>query len=404
VVNPYNTTIDFGGGPLALPSSAGQAAYVVKRAPDGTHLWSKLLPCAQSGYAYQAPHLVTATGQVALAYTVGGYTCDFGDGAAYTSGIALVRLDAGTGAFVSKTVIGSSSSQIYALGAGSDGVYLGGYQSGGGTIGTASLNSQPFVAKVSASNVVAWAKGFALAASPFFSADQNRVRALAVLPDGAVGFAGSAQQSTIDLGAGPLGDASACENHYYGVLEADGSLRWGRVFSEATAFACSAYAVSALAVAPNGHLVSLGRTYYGLHLDAVTVPAGGYIASFAEADGAVVWGKALKLTNSSDTLRSLSVDVLGHIGIGAYLSSGADLGGGPTQQSGSYLVKLDGTGAHLWTKQLPLSYGGADSGPLIARAKDAGIVFTGGITGTQSFDGTMVGSGSREIVVGKLAP
>jgi hypothetical protein len=389
-----SAAIDFGGGPLTPPYSAtGYAAFVVKLAPDGTHLWSKLLPCASSD-ASSAPHLAVAAGQVALAYRVGGYSCDFGSGtAASTYGAALIRLDASTGAFVSNAVIGGSNTYLYALGASSSGVYLAGYQNGDGTIGSVSLSYEPFVAKVDGSNTVLWAKGFALG-NLYSGGTSNRVTALAVRPDGTVAFAGNAYEATIDLGTGPAGDASAYENHYFGVLESDGSPRWGQVFNKASS-CCSAYAPTAMGFAPNGDVVAAGSTYGGLQIGAVSIGSHhGYVGRLAAADGTVSWAEDLILAgNSNNELYSMSIDVLGHIGIAALGSSYK-----------SELTSLDGAGLQLGKKTLPMiqSYG---IPLLVAPAKDAGLLFTGMIQPQQTFDGTTVGSpNSNEFVFGKLVP
>jgi hypothetical protein len=402
----YGTTIDFGGGPLS-PAYSGTSyvAYVVKLAPDGTFLWNKLLPCASTDYDYQAPRLSVAAGRVALAYTISAAGCDFGTGQLEaTNGIVLVRLDAAGGDFVSKAVIGSSANtQLHALAATGGAVYLAGFQLDSGTIGSVSISDRPFVAKVDANDTVAWVKGFALSSTNAYDRASSRVAALAALPDGAVAFAGHAAQTTIDVGAGPIGSSASYENHYYGVLEPGGSLRWGKAFSATQGYSSSQYAASALAVTPSGDIIALSRTYQSLTIGSVTLdPEDGYVASLAAASGAMTWTKALHLQSSPDGPLSLSVDALGHIGIGSSLFFGADLGGGPVQTYGAHITKLDGAGVHLWTNHVPLS---GNDHPRIAAAKDGGVLFTGTIDGVQSFGGTMVGQQSRrEAVFGNLTP
>jgi len=396
----FGNTIDLGGGPLTPPDhGTNHAAFVVKLAPDGTHLWSKLLPCAGPNTEPRRPRLAVAGGNVALAYTVGLF-CDFGSGSqSVTTGIAFIQLNPSTGAFVSSAVIGdSSSTQVYALGAGSGGFYLAGYQDGVGTVGGVALSSQPFVAKVVGSSV-AWAKGLALSSS---NGNEDRARALAVLPDDAVAFAGNVTKSTIDLGAGFVGDAAALENHYFGVLEPDGSPRWGKVHSS-TSGCCSSSSPSALAVAPSGDVIAMGRAFTSLQFGAVAISiSDGYLASLAAADGAVSWAKPLDADSSGAHLNSLSVDAAGYIGIGAYLNSTDNLGGADVAQNGIYIAMLDGAGTHLWTKLLPL-FVGIPGSPFVAPAMDTGIFFTGLINGPQTFDGTTVGQNKYEAVFGRLA-
>jgi hypothetical protein len=278
-------------------------------------------------------------------------------------------------------------------------------------IGSVSLSYQPFVAKIDATNALLWVNGFTVP-NYSYGYESNRVAKLAVLPEDAVAFAGNAQRTTIDLGAGPVGSANEYENAYFGVLEPGGALRWGKVFNAPSSggSCCSAFGPSALAVGPTGDVISLGRTYGGLQLGATAVAASdGYVLSLAAADGAVTRVKALDLANDSfTTVRSLSVDALGHVGIGSFLAKGSSLGGGPVAQAGAYITKLDEAGAHLWTKQVPFgndSFGNSGGPPLIASTKDAGMLFTGSISGVQSFDGTTVGqSNSTNVVFGKLAP
>jgi hypothetical protein len=389
VTYAFGNTIDLGGGPLT-PSTqgTGYAAFVVKLAPDGTHLWSKLLPCADYSNAYTAPHLALAGTQVAVAYDVQSYTCDFGSGtAASTNGIAVTRLDASTGAFAATTVIGNgNSTHLYAFGGAASGaLYLAGYQTASAvTIGGVSLSNQPFVVKVGNDTAVAWAKGFALS-----SPQSSPVQALAVLPDGAVAFAGNATHTTINLGSGAVGSATSSENHYFAVLEPTGSLRWGKVMSVQSG--SSGFGPIALTVTPGGDIVALGNTYGGLTVGAVTIPFGGYVGRLAAADGSVQWAKQLGM-NANDNYYSLSVDVLGHIGIG-----------GQQWATNSFTItSLDGTGTQLWQKSVPL-YSGYGIPVLLAPARDAGLLFAGVIYGGQSFDGIPV-SGNREFVFGHLAP
>jgi hypothetical protein len=389
VVFRNNTSIDFGGGPLALPDHGPDyAAFVEKVSPFGKHVWSKILPCAGAKEQYQ-PHLAVAGGRVLVAYTFDGTNCDLTSGMPDgTQGIAFFRLDSNNGSTVSSKVF-ADMGDVHALAAGSSAVYL-----------SRTSWDGSFIVKVDESDSVVWAKGFP------GGYESPEVR-LAVLPGDAVAFAGNAFQTDVDLGNGVTDTSHDRQTLYFGVLEPWGDLRWGKIFN--TGGSCnSGYAPLALAVGAQGNLVTLGQAYCGFKFETTSIGTGsGYIGSLAVADGKVTWARSLNIGYQGH-LDALSVNGLGHIWIGAFLPPDADLGGGPIQQNWgtgeeqTYITRLNETGKYLWTKKV--AFDGSTIGqPLLAPTKDEAVLFTGLISGVQSFDWSMVGSaGGSEIVLGKL--
>jgi hypothetical protein len=387
VANSNVTDVDLGGGPLTVGYSG---RYVVKFAPNGDHLWSAMLSCSNSADGvYSLPRLALAGGGLVMAFVTSGLCSFDGVDLFSTSGLAIVRLDPTTGALVSHALLAGSSAYLYALAPAGSAVYLGGY-SGAGTLGGTPISSGPFVAKVDGDNVVTWAESFPAANNPFYS----WVRAMAVLPDGAVAFAGSLHDGTIDFGGGPLGSG---HSHYFGVVESVGGLRWGRVFSGGGTN--SSHGPQGLVAGPSSSLVALGQMPSSLQLDGYNL-GGGYLAWLDPGSGAVTAAKVLMPSNYP--LSTLSIDTLGHLVVGAALAAGSSIAGPAVSLYGRYFTKLDAGGNHLWTKWIPVD---SPVMPIVA-AGDGGVLFTAGnVNGVQTFDNTNVGTAAmKEVLFGRLAP
>lgn len=250
-----NQTLDLGGGVLANPASSPTAynVFLASYSPAGAHLWSQLLPCIASNaqsYEYYRPRVTVAGTNVVVGFYVAGANCDFGSGAVeYTNGAVVVRLDGATGAYESKTVLSPNTQAfVYAMDGATDGsVVLGGY-----------VNTTPWLAKLDSMNAPVWFKPFPLS-SYSYGYEENAIRGVHIFPDGAVGIAGSAEHSTIDLGAGPQGVANNYQNQYFAVFEPDGALRWSDVLTMNGC--CTNHWPFAVGSSPAGDLRVVGRSY-----------------------------------------------------------------------------------------------------------------------------------------------
>ncbi|MFO0611502.1 MAG: PPC domain-containing protein [Polyangiaceae bacterium] len=216
-------SVNFGGGVLPNPVSAPTQynLFVVNYSATGAHRWSKLLSCVSpqvNSYAYERPRVAIAGSNIVVAVHNSGYSCDYGSGTAdSTSGTVVVRLNAATGAFVSKNNVTMPNGIVpRALAGAADGtVAIGGYAS-----------NYPALVEIDAAGTVKWAKTFSIP-EYYYGYEANAVTNVAILDDLGVAFAGYVKQSGIDLGAGLVGNAYPQSTRYVGVMSAMGSLRWG---------------------------------------------------------------------------------------------------------------------------------------------------------------------------------
>lgn len=135
--------------------------------------------------------------------------------------------------------------------------------------------------------------------------------------------------------------------------------------------------------------------------------AGGADIFLAKLDpaGNALWSKSFGVGNDQWG-RAVATDGAGNIVLVADGLGGVDFGGGQLPWGGSYdifVVKLDPTGAHVWSKCFGDS--SSQSGPSIATDSDGNIVVTGTFLGTVDFGGGALSSaGINDAFVAKLDP
>ncbi|APR81319.1 Tryptophan synthase alpha chain [Minicystis rosea] len=206
VAGSFGSSADFGGGPV-FSGNYTSYLFLEKRAPDGTHLTTKIW----GGYWSQLPAVkglaVDATGNIILTGTFDASSpLDFGQGPitsanAYASAY-LAKLDqSGAGLWSKAFGPGNTAGLDVALTPGGDIVALGQLQ-GSADLGTGTLTGNPglYLARFSASGTIASASAFQGVKSARLSVDG---KGNAVIAGGFV--------ESIDLGTGMLVSAGGLD-------------------------------------------------------------------------------------------------------------------------------------------------------------------------------------------------
>ena len=120
--------------------------------------------------------------------------------------------------------------------------------------------------------------------------------------------------------------------------------------------------------------------------------------------GAHLWSRRFG-GPGEDVGRALAVDGAGDVLLGGHLGDGADFGGGPLRSAGlidAAVVKLDGAGAHLWSKR----FGGPRDETVAGLAADgSGAVVGGSMEGPVELGGAPLQSaGGYDVLLLRLAP
>jgi uncharacterized protein (AIM24 family) len=202
VTGTFQSTIDFGGGPL--PSGGEYDVFAAAFGAAGAHQWSKRFGDASSqdatGIAVDASGNVTVTGGFSGNINFGGSALTSAGG--YDVFVATFMSD---GTHIWSACFGDASYQhASAVAADASGnVILVGYLAGtadfGGAVLTSAGGNDVFVAKFSSDGAHKWSKRFG-------DADDQRVEAVAVDASGNVIAAGGFN-GTVDFGGGTLTSA-----------------------------------------------------------------------------------------------------------------------------------------------------------------------------------------------------
>lgn len=263
---------------------------------------------------------------------------------------------------------------------------------------SASGTRSVFVARLTSSGDVVWAKGFA-GASLFDD------QAVAVDANGNVllvgGFFGS-----IDFGGGPLASAGN-EDMYLAKLDANGNHLWSKRFGDGGPQ--PRYAVRVGADAAGN--VLLATSYTGtVDLGGGPLAASGggpdLLVAKLDANGNHLWSKRFGDAEAQfGEGWALAVTAAGDIVVGGDFDGKLDLGGG-LLVSGSiadaFLARFTGDGAHVWSKAFKA---GTYALPrAVAVDKDGGVFFTGYFTGSLDLGGgTMQAPGvGKDVFLGKF--
>jgi hypothetical protein len=260
---------------------------------------------------------------------------------------------------------------------------------GGGTL-QPTPDKNGFVAKFDDQGNYLWANRFG-------SSPESQVATqVAVDPQGNVVVAGWFQGS-LDFGLGPLdGSTDGNQNGFLAQFDASsGATVWSKGFASK-----QSVDVGAIAVDGTGDVVVAGNLDGYVDLGAATLTGSGvYLARFDDLGG-YVWSSAAPATGGSYATGA-SIDRFGDalvtgtfngsIQFGTQLAVSNDTG------FESYLVKLDPTGAPLWSQALPTTHVAVDG--------MANVLVAGSFSHAIDFGGTiLVAAGGEDMVLAKLDP
>lgn len=296
----------------------------------------------------------------------------------------------GCGSFGPATFVGPADVWVPALATDPSGnIFIGGYFKGELVLGATTLSSptgDPFVAKLSPSGGVLWAKQFGDGSGD----DVYRVAADSagnvIL---ALDFYGSA-----DFGGGVLTSAGAADLAVV-KLDPQGNHVWSKRFGDA-----GDQAAYTLAVDPNDDVIVAGGYDGTIDFGAGPLPTSGlsdvYVAKLSAAAGAPLWSKRFGSATNHEAAYDMTTDSAGAVILVGPMDGDTDFGGGTLVNQGYgdvFVTKLDATGQHVFSR----SFG--DPTPQwathVAAGPSDGIVVAGVLGGTVDFGvaGTLVGDG-----------
>jgi hypothetical protein len=193
-----------------------------------------------------------------------------------------------------------------------------------------------FLAKLDASGAHLWSKGF--------GDGDDDVGKVVVDGSGNVVITGDARDP-MNFGGGLLVPAGS--DAYVAKFDGAGAHLWSKLFGGTDNDHGYSVAVDAA-----GDVYATGRFYGTVDFGSgpIVVTADEAFVLKLSASGNHVWDKAFT-TGVSD----ITVDAVGNLLLGGYFNGTVDLGGGPLSapNGASLAAKLDGAGAHLWSKAYP---------------------------------------------------
>lgn len=390
-------SVNFGDG--ELPASGGIDLLLARYAGDGKYLWSKRFGGMGDQGASTQALAVDGAGNIVLA---GEF-----DQAINLGGGSLIAPHADTGFFArlapdgshvwSKQLGGAGAVGIPAIafdGAGNvllAGAFLDSIDLGGGPV-VAVASSDAFVAKYGPDGAYKWGKGLGGPA-------QQVVRGVAAGAADAVcvggWFAGS-----IDLGVGVMASAGS-NDAFVGCFDAQGKALWSKRFGDA-----GDQHINDMTTDAEGRLSLVGETTGVVDFGGGPLGEVQKFRPFAarlDGDGGHAW--SLLFTDGNTYARDVAVDGAGSLIVGGEFA-GADFGEGKIgslDSPGTYLLKLDETGALVWYRFALSNFAAVGFGAAVSSTGRAAIA--GEFAGFMDFgDGQTFTKGGRDGFVMVYAP
>lgn len=317
-------------------------ASLTKLTTAGTVAWTKALPAGVTALS------IAASGSGV--YVSGSFTgtVDFGGGPLTGPAAFVVKLDAVGGHVWSRPFVVNGAPSLIAT-VGGDVAIAGAITSGSVDLGGGSVSGSMFVARLAgATGAHVWSR--APAAGRMNAHDMKGDAA------GNIVLAGELN-SSVDWGGGV--DTSAGISDVYAVkLGPSGAAAWTKRVGDERRQA--AYGV---AMGPAGEVYLTGGMAGTLDFGAgpivatnptVPVLVTTFVAKLSPG-GAGVWAKVYSTAGERESYgNSIASDAMGNVVVAGTTQSALDFGGGPLPARegtyGPYVVKLDGAGAHLWSK------------------------------------------------------
>lgn len=367
------------------------------------HVWSKTFGDGSQQQLFDLA-VDPANGDIVFVGDMRG-TIDFGGGPMASTGSAadayVVKLDALGNHKWSKRFGDASSQTANAVAIGPGGViYVGGEMSGSadfgdGVIKTSAGGDDAFVVKLDPDGNVAWSKLFG------DSSSQAVVR-LATTSAGQVVAVGNFS-SAIDFGKGPFMSAGS-QDSFVLKLDDAGFFAASRVFGGQGFESIKGVDVDAM-----GNVVITGEFEQSMNL-GMLVSAGQSDVYIGKLSPMLVptWVKGFGDPSDQEAL-DVALAPNGDLVVAGGSVGTVDFGGGPlmapTGAKNMYLARLDGAGAHVWSKL----YGGAMTTELGASIafdpKTSEIVVAGWFDDTIDFGGNpLVSKGFVDAFITRLSP
>lgn len=387
---PLYGTVDFGGGPLASTSAAGDL-YVAKVDSAGKHVWS----ASYGGGTLQYGNAVVTDSADSL-IVAGGYAGDLklgsvvvynGGGSGPLGDVFIAKFDkVGHPVWAVPGTAGGKYNFATAMAVdGSDNVVVTGQflvatAFPGAPAVTSVGGTDIFLAKLGPGGGVAWVKVFGDAAA-------QGGTGVAVDKQGNVVMAATSA-SGLNFGGGVLGNDGGSEV-YLAKFDPMGNHVWSAHFGGPTTQSRSSVAVDAM-----------GNVFVAGMFSGTIDPGGGpltaagagdfFVAKF-DASGAFQWSK--QFGDAADQKAILiTADTSGGIVLHGHFLGAVDFGGGPLTNAGGettggnvFVAKLDTNGNHVWSR------GFGDAFPAyaysIAAASDGSVSVGGQFSGEIDFSG-----------------
>lgn len=410
-------TINLGGATLTNPCvfdpQTGDYCdpadnYLARFDGAGKHIWSKRFVNKGDGVSgYGITSAGASSGDTwILSYAMG--SLDFGAGEIFPDptpcppGCAvdttIARLDS-TGKYVygkrysgvsgSDDIKGAAIAVIPAGDVAITGAFSGGVSFGVGTL-TSAGSYDVFVAKLNGDGTQHWAKRFGE------NTAVQEGRAVALDGAGNVFVAGTFKVS-IDLGGGALSSAGGSDLFLAKLDSSNGGYVWAKRFGDVQDQISTGTVKVATDAAGNVFFAGPLQGSVNFGGGVLTATAGKidmFVAKF-DMGGTHLWSKRFgdAQAMASSTFGGLAVDTAGALIFTGTGNGSVDFGGGPLV--GGFLVKLDPSGAHVWSK----AYGGG----AVATDGAKSIVLAGALFGTQDLGGgPLTSAGSSDAFVAKF--
>jgi hypothetical protein len=396
----FTGSVDFGTGPLN--SAGGDDIFVAKLDTNGFPLWSRSF--GGTGNQDGASLAVDSFGNV---FVTGSFSesVDFGDGELKSMGsndIFIAKLDASGNHLWSKrfgdmddqdgvSVAVDSAGNVLVIG-----YFWGSVDLGGGSL-TSAGSGDIVVAKFDASGNHLWSKKFGDTENQFGAS-------IAVDSSDNVLVTGSFT-SSVDFGGGTLVASGNSNDIFVAKLDKDGHHLWSNRFGDT-----SDQSGASITVDGSDNVLITGSFTGSVNFggNSLVEDDGSndiFVAKF-DAGGKHLWSKPFGSAGDQDGA-SVAVTGAGNVFVTGGFTGSVDFGGGPLASASAvvsdiFIVKLDASGSHQWSKR----FGDVDyqAGASIALDGGGNVFATGNFAGTVDFgDGSLMSGGGRDVFVVKFS-
>lgn len=271
---------------------------------------------------------------------------------------------------------------------------------GGAALTAAPFTANAFLAKYSPTGAHVWSRRLA--------SGVNTDTGNAVAVDGAGNvIVGGSLFGTSDFGGGPLVSAGA-EDVYLARYSSTGAYVWSRRVGGASADSVVDIAADTVTgeIAMTGYFA--GAVDFGSGTSVTSAGGNDAFAAKYSSTGAHVWSRRWGSTGE-DKGASIAIDGLGNVVVTGLCNFSVDFGGGPLASAGDgasgdiFLVKLNSTGVHLWSKSFGSSLSLNEVGSAVNFDGAGYVLLTGSTVGTIDFGGgPLLGDGWYDIFVARF--